>query len=371
MPVEASVAERQKELRYRARTDLMWLAREILGYEDLVDRVHQPVANHFYQMKPGTPIADLSDEKGMSLYDPRGHFKTTLAIASAVQWLLNYPNIRLFFGAGKLDRASDSLVAVKSHFQHNPKLRRLFPEFCPPPNKDWGTTTEFTLPNRTKVLVDASCVAFSMDSIKAGPHCDVMFIDDAVHADNIRTPELLQNVIDRFIFMRSIVEPYGYIHVIGTPYSDSDLYAWLEDPENGAWIRKFRRPAWVITNPAYVKGTPLSASDVTLLFPERFTFDFLNSIRKQDEFIFNCQYLLTSRKTGACFKRGISASVKRSAQTSPLASPECMTRRAIYSSWMLLLADIRHMLWYRSLLPRRSSGGLGKWASKMQAALNS
>jgi predicted phage terminase large subunit-like protein len=270
----------------------MWLAREILGYEDLVDRVHQPVANHFYQMKPGTPIADLSDEKGMSLYDPRGHFKTTLAIASAVQWLLNYPNIRLFFGAGKLDRASDSLVAVKSHFQHNPKLRRLFPEFCPPPNKDWGTTTEFTLPNRTKVLVDASCVAFSMDSIKAGPHCDVMFIDDAVHADNIRTPELLQNVIDRFIFMRSIVEPYGYIHVIGTPYSDSDLYAWLEDPENGAWIRKFRRPAWVITNPAYVKGTPLSASDVTLLFPERFTFDFLNSIRKQDEFIFNCQYLL-------------------------------------------------------------------------------
>jgi len=270
----------------------MWLAREILDYTDLVDRVHQPVVNHFYQLKPGADIKTLSDEKGMVLLDPRAHFKTTLAIASAVQWLINYPNIRLFFGAGKLDRASDSLVAVKNHFQHNPKLRALFPEFCPPSAKDWGTTTEFTLPNRTKVLVDPSCMAFSMDSIKAGPHCDVMFIDDAVHQDNIGNIEQLTNVIDRFVFMRSIVEPYGYIHVIGTPYSDSDLYAWLEEEDNGGWMRKFRRSAWAITNSHYMPGTLLTADDVQLLFPERFTFEFLNSIRKQNEFIFNCQYLL-------------------------------------------------------------------------------
>jgi predicted phage terminase large subunit-like protein len=286
--------ERQKELRYKARTDLYWLATEILDYTDLVPRVHQPVCDHFFQMRPGTPIAQLSDEKGLCLYDPRAHFKTTIAIASAVQWLLNYPNIRLFIGAGKLDRASDSLVAIKAHFQHNPKLRRLFPEFCPPANKDWGTTTEFTLPNRTKVLVDPSCMAFSLDSIKSGPHCDVLFIDDAVHLDNINTPEALMNTIYRFMFLRSIVEPYGYTHVIGTPYSDSDLYAWLEEPENGGWLRKFRRPAWTITNPDYRPGTPLTAADVTLLFPERFTFDYLNSIRtsKDGEFVFNSQYLL-------------------------------------------------------------------------------
>jgi predicted phage terminase large subunit-like protein len=119
-----------------------------------------------------------------------------------------------------------------------------------------------------------------------------MFIDDAVHQDNIGNIEQLTNVIDRFVFMRSIVEPYGYIHVIGTPYSDSDLYAWLEEEDNGGWMRKFRRSAWAITNSHYMPGTLLTADDVQLLFPERFTFEFLNSIRKQNEFIFNCQYLL-------------------------------------------------------------------------------
>lgn len=293
--MEPDKKDQIKELRYKARTNLFWLAREILGFDDLIERVHQPVADHFFQMKPGTKIAELSDEKGMSLYDPRAHFKTSLAISSSIQWLINYPNLRLFIGAGKLDRASDSLVAIKWHFQHNPKLRRLFPEFCPPPSKDWGTTTEFILPNRTKALVDPSCMAFSLDSIKAGPHCDVMIIDDAVHQDNIGTAEQLANTIDRFRFMRSILEPFGYMHVIGTPYSDSDLYAWLEEPENGSWLRKFRRPAWKIINPTYDPlKRKLAASDVELLFPERFSFDYLNSMRMAagGEYIFNCQYLL-------------------------------------------------------------------------------
>lgn len=283
--------QKMAELRYRARTDLYYMATEILGYDDLVPEVHQVVCDHFYQMKPGTPIADVSTEKGMSLYDPRGHFKTTIAIASAIQWLITYPNIRVFIGAGKIDRASDTLGVIKQHFLSNAKLRRLFPEFCPPPNSDWGTTTEFTLPNRTKFLVDPSCYAFSLTSIKAGPHCDVVFLDDAVHPDNLSVDQM-QETKDKFVFLRSIVEPYGYTHVIGTPYSDSDLYAWLEEPENGDWLRKFRRPAWIITNPTYDDRKPLTEADVTLLFPQKYPFSFLNSIRKQNEFIFNCQYLL-------------------------------------------------------------------------------
>jgi predicted phage terminase large subunit-like protein len=288
--------ERQKQLRYRAKTDLMWLAKEILDYTDLNERVHRPVVEHFFKPRPSVPIADVDDQKGMCLYDPRGHFKTSIMQASAIQWMLNYPNIRIFFVAGKIDRASDSLMSVKRQFQHNPKLRALFPEFCPPPQVDWGTTTEFTLPNRTdQKLVDGSLVAYSMDSIKAGPHCDVMFIDDAVHADNVGTPEQLLNTQDRFVFMRSIVEPYGYMHVIGTPYSDGDLYAWLEDDENGGWLRKFRRPVWKIINPAYdPEQRKLLASDVEILFHERFTFEFLKSLRYASgkEYIFNCQYLL-------------------------------------------------------------------------------
>ena len=282
--------EEKIRLRYRARTDLYWLVTEILGNKDLVERVHRPVVNHFYQLKPGTRIEDISKDKGMSLYDQRGAFKTTIMEGSAIQLLLNYPNIRLFLGAGKLDRSSDSLVAIKRQFQANRKLRALFPEFCPPMNAEWGTKTEFTLPNRTDLtLRDPSVMAFSLDSIKAGPHCDVLFLDDAVHQDNVGTPEQMRATIHQYAFLTPIIEPYGYRHIIGTPYNDSDLYAWLE--ENDPEMRKFRRAAWTITNPNWVEGLPLTEKDVTLLFPERFSFDELNKMRMQNEYVFNCQYL--------------------------------------------------------------------------------
>lgn len=282
--------ERQKQLRYRARTDLFWLAKEILGYSELNERVHKPVCDHFYKLTPGTPIEAVSNVKGMMLMDPRGHFKTSIMQASAVQWILNYPNIRVFIGSGKLDRASDSLKVIKSHFQSNKKLRALFPEFCPPEKAEWGTQTEFTVPNRTKALTDPTCMAFSLDSLKAGPHCDVLFLDDAVHPGNVGSVEMLFKTIADYQFLNPIIEPYGYRHVIGTPYSDADLYAWLED--NDTEMRKFRRAVWEIVNPDWEEGTPLKETDVELLFPERFTFKGLMKIRKEDEYVFNCQYLM-------------------------------------------------------------------------------
>lgn len=310
------MTERQKQLRLRARTDLFWLAKEILGYNELNERVHGPVCDHFYKLKPGTPIEAVDSVKGMSLYDPRGHFKTSIMQASAVQWILNYPNIRVFIGAGKLERASDSLKVIKGHFQSNAKLRALFPEFCPPAGADWGTQTEFTVPNRTKNLTDPTCFAFSLDSLKAGPHCDVLFLDDAVHPGNVGNREMLQKTIDDYQYLNPIIEPYGYRHVIGTPYSDADLYAWLED--NDIEMRKHRRPAYIVTNPAWKEGTPLIAEDVQLLFPERFTFKGLMKIRKQDAYVFNCQYLMdpTPRDT-ANFTRDLITSHHIPAQHVP------------------------------------------------------
>jgi predicted phage terminase large subunit-like protein len=119
-----------------------------------------------------------------------------------------------------------------------------------------------------------------------------MMIDDAVHEGNVGNPEQLQLTIKRFIFMRSILEPYGYMHVIGTPYSDADLYQWLEEDNNGDWLRKFRRPAWTMVDPNFPDGRRITDKDVVLLFPERFSFKFLNSIRNSDQYIFDCQYLL-------------------------------------------------------------------------------
>src|SRR5581483_3196559 len=93
-------------------------------------------------------FAEQDEAKQRLLLDPRGHFKTTLDIADIVQWILNFPDIRILIMSGKRDFAMRMLGEVKRHFQHNDKLRAIFPDFCAPRNAEFGTTEEFTVPAR-------------------------------------------------------------------------------------------------------------------------------------------------------------------------------------------------------------------------------
>lgn len=288
--------EKIKALRYRAKTDLYFLAKDILGYEDLNERVHRPVCAFFVQKKPGLSIAEQDTVKERLLLDPRGHFKTTLDIADIVQWILVFPNIRILIMSGKSDIAELMLKSAKEAFELNPKIRKLFPELCPPEGKEIGNMTEFTVPGRTNLrsIKEPTVMISTGESVKAGLHFDVIKGDDIVNEGNAATKDQIEKVIRLWNYATPLVEPYGYRDLIGTRYDESDLYGWAI--ENKPRLKVFSRAVWywrpgVEERFRSDSKFALKAEHVVLLFPERFDFAWLDDQRKADPYIFNCQYL--------------------------------------------------------------------------------
>jgi hypothetical protein len=153
--------------RWKARTDLGWLCRNILGFEHVTDLnsypnkledgpdgpLHQPIIDilqkfptptqdQFYKhdipsgntwlYTPILPITKLPDLRRTLILDPRGFLKTTInVVGHTIQWILNYPDIAIMIIQSNGDKANDFLNKIKKHFQGNEKFRRLFPEHCP------------------------------------------------------------------------------------------------------------------------------------------------------------------------------------------------------------------------------------------------
>lgn len=278
-----------KQLRHRARTDLFWLSTQVLGY-DFQHDVHGPATNGFLIQKDRTKSFFEQDSVHQRLWlDPRGHFKTTIDICDVIQWLLNFPDLRILIMTGTEELALRMLKEAKYPFQFNEKLRTLFPEYAAP-QADWGTTYEFTVPARKRGhLREPSVSVSTIKSVKAGSHYDIIKCDDLVHENNIGTKELIEKTITAFNYTTPLLEPGGYRDVIGTRYDYSDLYGWMIDSNDGK-TRVFKRTAWTIEPDGTKK----------LLFPRvethdgrfiGFTLDQLESIRRDDPYLFNCQYL--------------------------------------------------------------------------------
>lgn len=240
--------------RERAKTDSMYLAVDILGY-DFQSNPHIGLFNEFLAKKPGTPLfdLDLKTKKRLILW-PRGTFKTTAVVVEIIQLILNYPDIRILILSGSEKLAKKILAEVKVRFENpNSKFRGLFPEFCSRKSKKLGTTKEFTVPNRVKTHLREATVSISTaKSVKAGSHFDVEFIDDLVNDQNYKSPQLLENCVEDYKALGPLLDPGGFVYVTGTVYSYLDCYQFIQDgakeemKRKGASIWKFSiRTCWV------------------------------------------------------------------------------------------------------------------------------
>lgn len=285
--------EQIAQLRYKAKTDLYWLATEILGNDAFIPRIHGPMCDLFVKKKPGLSLAEQDTVKERLLLASRGHFKTTVDEADIIQWILLDANVRVLILSGKEDIVLGMVKNIKEHFQLNPKLRALFPELCPPEGKEFGNQTSFTIPGRTKRMREPTVLATAGQSVKAGLHFDVIKGDDLVNEINTNTPELTRKTTQRWTYTAPIVEPYGYRDLIGTPYDEDDLYADRERKNKKLKVLKI--PCWTLKPGAkelIKQGKKLVEEMVNITFPERFSFEWLMNQRADDPYIFNCQYLM-------------------------------------------------------------------------------
>lgn len=243
--------ERWKAMRQECRTDL-WRLCQVLGYKD-VGKPHMRMIRHCQKFVGGTePLNQVTIKTGAG-YKPlipmwelpgkrkklrlvtRGGLKTSIITqAEKIQWILNYPDVRIFCGSAQLGRAKDFLRGVKDHFVKNELFRWLFPEYCPKNTEsgkleDFGNDEQFTIPcRRTAGIKEPTMRVISADSSVAGGHYDVGDLDDGIEDQNTRTPGSIEQTKKFIASLWPLIETnplppgHGWFGLTGTIYSFSD-----------------------------------------------------------------------------------------------------------------------------------------------------
>lgn len=297
--------ENWRKMRQKGRTNLIWLARNFLGYVDISREVHGKYVDCLQKFEggrdwthmrfvggktsPGTMkeliegyepaipnIWDLTNPYGLRrwlILMPRGHLKSTLMMSHMIQWIINYPNIRVLLSSGTGNQVGGFLKEIKQHFQFNDSFRYLYPEFCPPAKnvKDFGNQDQFTVPNCRRTNAKEPTVGtVSVGAVVASTHYDVISNDDVVDKENVRTPEQILTVKSHLGMLWPILEtaphsdekPVGYQrgwwYLTGTTYDFSDAYATVMDEED----KKDQKTYIVHKQSAIVEGE-LSRGDCT------------------------------------------------------------------------------------------------------------
>jgi phage terminase large subunit-like protein len=192
----------------------------------------------------------------------RGFFKTSLITEAHSTWLIvNNPNIRLLLVSWTLDVAKKPLAAIRNHFITNSDFRYFFKEFCPVPNSEgkieFGTTENFTVPNRTKGYKEPTLMCAGVGTNITGLHFDWMKIDDLVTKDSVTNDVQVQASKDYYSLLRPIFDnpTFPREDIIGTIYHFNDLHS------------------AILKNPDFEKSIVPIESEGVYNFPERIDHD--------------------------------------------------------------------------------------------------
>lgn len=293
-----------------ARTDLFFLANEILDYKDINEAVHGPMRDTLqkfagcieyadpatgkliasspriplWELKRTLPVTNPEAEHGRRtlVLMPRGGLKTTTTLVWAMQWIINYPDVRILINTSTDARHKEFATEMLSHFRYNQKFRYLFPEFCPPSDRaaDWGSLDYFNVPNKTVYRRAPTVMFVSVGKIIAGTHQEVVIHTDIVDKENVRTPDSNRKVIDHFRFCFPLVEsssiwPYtGWLHVEGTVYDFADLYSYLLEMKSSG------HPQWQMWSVLLVDAEKNSQKKLSY-WPSRYPWERLMTIKEE------------------------------------------------------------------------------------------
>lgn len=289
----------------RGRRDLYFFCHDILGYKDMLPRVHQQVCDTYGPPPDLTkPFEDQDEIHNYLILDPRGEFKTSISIGKALQNWVNWPEIATLRMSGIETLVKRTIQETRSQLLSNTTLRELYPESVPWSDKkgeqglapsDFGTAYGLTHPRRKNPRREPTLTISTLESVKAGSHYEWVTGDDLVHEKNYQTRDLLQKTIDDWDLARNLLNPRGFRELLGTRYDWSDLYGRILETNKGQW-RTHVRPIWTEdleyakANGFHIPETYLPG-DLIHLHPERWTLRELIEIQNDNPYLFNCQRL--------------------------------------------------------------------------------
>lgn len=170
-------------------------------------------------------IHNVSDNQASMDLAPRGHGKSTIGdVDFCITKVLRNPDIRIMIGSKTQTQASAFLKEIRTHFEQNVNLIRIFGDWKKSRDNVWNDK-EFTVNRRTVIKKEATVSALGASGAVVSKHFDIIIGDDLVGFENART-EAQRKVLKEWFYssLYPTLEPDGEIHILGTRYSPMDLY---------------------------------------------------------------------------------------------------------------------------------------------------
>lgn len=179
--------------RWKMKTDLFFLTKEVLGFKDLSNSLHQAVCDWLWTTR---------NERRRALIIPRGHYKTTIGtISRAIQHIINDPGVRIPIISGDKKFSVQTSDAIMHKIEESLELQRVFPEiFLPrsmvknysPWTKELWSIKRPRLEPRGGYTVDT----LSPGSASTGRHYCSAYYDDLTTELNTRNEGQRQAIYD-------------------------------------------------------------------------------------------------------------------------------------------------------------------------------
>lgn len=266
----------RQTFRDRAKQDLYFFTKAVLGYDLLIPRIHKPYARF---------IQDHSKQHTLDLM-PRGVFKTTIGTIGYAAWeFINDPNITILITNQIFGNASRMLTEIEHHFEGgNTMVNWLFPEFVKTSNavKPWSDS-KMSVPDlprggpRTSMSGTATVTALGLGAKAESQHYHIIINDDLIGRVHMQSPLEMAEAISWHEYSLSLaVNPKTVIErVHGTRWGINDLYGeLLKMPWYHSYVLPARDPD---------TGEPL--------IPELLDDETLRNIRDTNYLVYMSQYM--------------------------------------------------------------------------------
>lgn len=271
----------KKELKGRKLTeDLFEFNKQILQVEGGKNNV--PLSSFHHELCDF--VMDKEKNKKLILV-PRGHLKSTLVtVGYSLLRIAQDPSVRILLANATYDMATSFLGQIKKHIKENDVFRDYYGDYGTNPDK-WAENMISIGKKRTFGRKEATVTTFGIGGNLVSQHYDVIIMDDVVNRDLINTAEQIQKTVLFYKDALDLLEPNGVLIIIGTRWSDNDLYGWIMDQSNPEQVwRNFA----VMVRQAY-QGNLETEEHLSILYPEKFTRDILKTLKmEKGPYEFSC-----------------------------------------------------------------------------------
>lgn len=324
--------EQQAQIRHKCQTDLFFLGKDILN-KDFVEGTHRAMCDFYVRKDPSFKTFKAFAQQYQGPRDriqlvPRGTYKSSIKVVDNVQWIINWPEIRILSITSTQDLSTAFIDELSKYFtvrgkaQRNPDtnlveggrptfFQELFPQHCITESE--GSSGEFWTPARAQcppelLFKDPTAGVLSIESSTSGWHCDVMDNDDPVSDRNSETANQLEKLENRIAMIYELLMNYGFRHTVATRYHPQDPYGQLSEAHGvkelygdyeSTGLKYMARPCWWLkgtgdgpkptyAQPDYKTWVP-KEEDVDLFFPEGAPFEALKKKLKNPKTFFSQQ----------------------------------------------------------------------------------